>query len=235
MENENKNIENQDSNKPETKSNISENANGISNQQSDIPIESPHSTENITNQDISSVVDKEKTSIENKEDSSKDVELKSEVKTPEPQLSEEEKLKRQNNDLNDKYLRLYSEFENFRRRTIKERYDIIDSAGQNILLSLLPVVDDLERAISSIEITNDLNTVKEGITLVHKKFKNILLQKGLKEMNSMDELFNADLHDAISHMPAPKKKQKGKVIEVVEKGYYLNDKILRHAKVVVGS
>ncbi len=137
-------------------------------------------------------------------------------------------------EMKDKYLRLYSDFENFKRRTSKERIEFFKTAGQEIILSMLPVLDDFERAAKSIGTAQDIASVKEGITLVHQKLKNILIQKGLKEMDSEGKEFDADFHEAITNIPAPTPELKGKVIDAVEKGYFLGDKVIRYAKVVVG-
>ncbi|MGX5689337.1 molecular chaperone GrpE [Arcticibacter tournemirensis] len=149
--------------------------------------------------------------------------------------SEEEKLRADLSEANDKYLRLYAEFDNFKRRTTKERIDLLQTAGKDVLQSLLPVLDDFERALKSMESASDVAAVKEGINLVHSKLKNILVQKGLKEMESIGSAFDADLHEAITNIPAPSDEMKGKVIDEVEKGYFLNDKVIRFAKVVVGN
>lgn len=149
--------------------------------------------------------------------------------------SEEEKLRADLSEANDKYLRLYAEFDNFKRRTTKERIDLLQTAGRDVLQSLLPVLDDFERALKSMESASDVASVKEGINLVHSKFKNILTQKGLKEMESIGSVFDADLHEAITNIPAPSDEMKGKVIDEVEKGYFLNEKVIRFAKVVVGN
>lgn len=137
-------------------------------------------------------------------------------------------------ELNNKYLRLHAEFDNFRKRTNKEKIDLINSASEGVLKDLIPTLDDFERAIKNNETSNDIEGVKEGFHLIYNKFKHTLETKGLKPMNSEGEDFNVEIHEAIANIPAPSKKQKGKVIEAVEKGYYLNDKVIRFAKVVVG-
>jgi molecular chaperone GrpE len=138
------------------------------------------------------------------------------------------------NALNDKYLRLYSDFDNFRKRTIKEKADLISNASSAVLKDLLPVLDDFERAIASNENTEDIDGLKEGFQLIYSKFRNILVAKGLKPMESKGTIFDLDLHEAITNIPVEDTEMKGKVVDVVEKGYYLNDKVLRYAKVVVG-
>lgn len=158
--------------------------------------------------------------------------------TAEPKAAEvsaEEKLKADLAQANDKYLRLYAEFDNFRRRTSKERVELLQTAGKEVIVSLLPVLDDFERAIKAMEKAGDVNAVKEGVVLVQQKLKNILGGKGLKEMEAKGTAFDADVHEAITNIPAPTDDLKGKVVDELEKGYYLNDKVIRFAKVVVGS
>lgn len=135
----------------------------------------------------------------------------------------------------DKYLRLYAEFENYKRRTTSERIELFKTAGQEIMLAMVPVLDDFERALKAMETATDVTSVKEGIELVSHKFKNTLVSKGLKPMESIGQPFNADLHEAVTNIPAPTEDMKDKVIDEVEKGYYLGDKVIRYAKVVVGA
>ena len=137
--------------------------------------------------------------------------------------------------IEDKYLRLYADFENYKRRTGAERIELFKTAGQEILLALIPVLDDFERAAKATQTATDVAQVKEGMELVHHKLKNILAGKGLKPMESIGEVFNPDLHEAITNIPAPSDDMKDKVIDEVERGYYLGDKVIRFAKVVVGS
>jgi len=136
---------------------------------------------------------------------------------------------------NDKYLRLYAEFDNFRRRTIKEREEARKMEGRDVIVSLLPVLDDFERALKAMETATEVAPVKEGVTLVQHKLKNILSQKGLKGMDSIGAPFDPELHEAITNIPAPNDELKGKVIDEMEKGYFLNDKVVRFAKVIVGA
>jgi molecular chaperone GrpE len=136
-------------------------------------------------------------------------------------------------DAKDKYIRLYSEFENFRRRTSKEKLELIQSGNEKLVVSFLPIIDDFERAEKAFK--GSESKEMEGFLLIYTKFKKILDQTGVKEMEAKGTEFNADLHEAITQLPAPDESQKGKVIEVVEKGYTLGDKVIRHAKVVVGS
>ncbi|WP_413668736.1 nucleotide exchange factor GrpE [Mucilaginibacter sp. Mucisp86] len=147
----------------------------------------------------------------------------------------EEKLKDELAQANDKYLRLYAEFDNFRRRTIKEREEARKTEGKDVIVALLPVLDDFERAQRAMDKATEVAPVKEGVTLIQNKLKNILGQKGLKEMTSIGNAFDADLHEAITNIPAPTDDLKGKVMDEMEKGYTLNDKVIRFAKVVVGA
>ncbi|MBD1394988.1 nucleotide exchange factor GrpE [Mucilaginibacter sp. ZB1P21] len=157
------------------------------------------------------------------------------IEQAEPEISLEEKHKEELTQANDKFLRLYAEFDNFRRRTIKEREDARKTEGKDVIVALLPVLDDFERAIRSMENATDIVAVKEGVALIQNKMKNILAQKGLKEMQSIGTPFDADLHEAITNIPAPTDDLKGKVIDEMEKGYELNEKVIRFAKVIVGA
>lgn len=137
-------------------------------------------------------------------------------------------------ELNDRFIRLHAEFDNFRKRTNREKIEIISNANEGVLKDLLPVLDDFERAIVNNENATDIESIKEGFNLIFNKFKAILDAKGLKAMESKGEIFNSDLHEAIANVPATDKHTVGKVIDDVEKGYYLNEKVIRFAKVVVG-
>lgn len=144
-------------------------------------------------------------------------------------------LKSELNEANNKYIRLYAEFDNFRRRTAKERIDLLQTASRDAIVALLPVLDDFDRALKTIEGQENLDSIVEGMKLIANKMKNTLTQKGLKEMDAMGQVFDADLHEAITQIPAPSDDLKGKVVDVLEKGYFLNDKVIRFAKVVVGA
>jgi molecular chaperone GrpE len=148
--------------------------------------------------------------------------------------SEVEKLKAELDAAKDKFLRLQAEFDNFRRRSAKERIDLMQTAGKDVINDMLVVVDDAERAQKQLESTDDVKSIREGVTLVFNKLRSVLQSKGLKPMDAIGQEFNPDLHEAITEIPAPTKDLKGKVVDEVIKGYYLNDKIIRHAKVVVG-
>lgn len=137
-------------------------------------------------------------------------------------------------ELKDKYLRLFAEFDNYKKRTIKEKLELMKTASQDVLEHLLPVLDDFDRAKQSADDENNSEVFPEGVSLVYEKLYNLLRSKGLEAMISNGEVFDAELHDAITEIPAPSEDLKGKVVDTVEKGYKLNDKIIRHAKVVVG-
>ncbi|MFO8235367.1 MAG: nucleotide exchange factor GrpE [Bacteroidales bacterium] len=172
----------------------------------------------------------EKQPQEDKEKSKASKKKKEETKEEEEEKSDKEKL----NELQEKYLRLTAEYDNYRKRTLKEKMDLSKNAGEEILQSLLPVMDDFDRALQSIDEAEDIEAVKEGIHLIYNKFKELLEQKGVKEIEAKDEKFNTDKHEAVSKIPAPSEDLKGKVVDVIQKGYYLNDKVLRFSKVVVG-
>lgn len=135
----------------------------------------------------------------------------------------------------DKYLRLYSEFENFRRRTQREKADLILTAGEKVIASLLPTLDDLERAEKATASATDINSVREGMALIANKLRSTLEHQGLKPMNAAGTAFNPDLHEAITQVPAPTEAQKNTVLDEVERGYLLHEKPIRFAKVVIGS
>ena len=145
-----------------------------------------------------------------------------------------EKLQTQYNDLQDKYLRLFAEFDNYKKRTVKERIELMKTAAQDTMTALLPVLDDFDRAKKNSVENNTEQLFNEGIGLVHQKLIAVLSQKGLKAMESTGEAFDAELHEAFAEIPAPSDEMKGKVVDTIEKGYLLKDKIIRHARVVVG-
>jgi len=151
------------------------------------------------------------------------------------ELSKEEELEVQVKEATDKYLRLYSEFDNFRKRTQKEKVELYKTAGEDVISAILPVIDDFERAQKAMEESDDIQGVKDGIKLIHDKIVSILKQKGLEEVESaIGKDFDLEFHEAITQIPAPSKKEKGKVMDVVEKGYQLNGKVIRFTKVVIG-
>lgn len=151
-----------------------------------------------------------------------------------PEEDEAEKLRAELEELKKKYLLLNADFDNFKKRNAKERIELINTANKEVIIALLDVLDDSERAAKQLEAATGVDAVKEGVLLVFNKLYSVLQSKGLKPMDSLHQEFNADLHDAITEIPAPTEELKGKVLDVLQKGYYLNDKIIRHARVVVG-
>ncbi len=145
-----------------------------------------------------------------------------------------EKLKAELQEQKDKYLRLFAEFDNYRRRTAKENIELRQTAGKEIIISLLDVLDDCDRAEKQMDNDTDIQHVKEGALLIFNKLRKVLKSKGLKEMNSFQKEFDVEKHEAVTEIPVTDSKQKGKVVDEIEKGYYLNDKLIRFAKVVVG-
>jgi len=138
------------------------------------------------------------------------------------------------NESQDKYLRLSAEFDNYRKRTLKEKSDLLKTAGEDTILRVLPVLEDFERARTAMQTSKEIDAVKGGIELIYNKLKETLYQQGIKEIEAINLDFNTDLHEAVTKIPAPSEELKGKVVDVVQKGYYLNDKILRFSKVVIG-
>ncbi len=156
-------------------------------------------------------------------------------------LTLEEKLEKELDEANatieeqkDKYLRLSAEFDNYRKRTIKEKAELILNGGEKSISSILPVIDDFERAIKTMETAKDVNAVKEGVELIYNKFMAVLGQNGVKVIETINQPLDTDYHEAIAVIPAPTKEQKGKILDCVQTGYTLNNKVIRHAKVVVG-
>lgn len=149
-------------------------------------------------------------------------------------VDEQEETRIQLAELKDKYLRLFAEFDNYKKRTIKEKIDFMSTAAQDTMSALLPVLDDFDRAKKNAEDESSTEPFSEGVNLVYNKIYNVLQQKGLRAMETNGEAFDPELHEAITEIPAPSEEMKGKIIDTVEKGYFLKDKIIRHAKVVVG-
>ena len=181
---------------------------------------------------MSNKKDNDQAELENEELNTEETVAEAEPEVEKDPLTE---LQDSYNQLNDKYLRLYSDFENFRKRTAKERLDLMKSGGEDIIKVLLPIVDDFERASTNMETATDVPSVKEGVELIYTKLTKELEAKGLKPMSAAGEVFDSEFHEAITQIPAPNKKLKGKVVDEIEKGYFLNDKVIRFAKVVVGS
>lgn len=163
-----------------------------------------------------------------------------EEKTTDKQSAEEqpadevEKLQNELDSLKDKYLRLSAEFDNYRKRTMKEKAELILNGGEKCISSILPIVDDFERALKNMETAEDVAAVKEGVELIYNKFMTVLGQNGVKPIETKEQPLNTDYHEAIAVIPAPAEELKGKVLDCVQTGYTLNDKVIRHAKVVVG-
>lgn len=170
----------------------------------------------------------------------KEATAEEEEKEPEGEQKEQEEEKKEPTaeeklaELQDRYLRLSAEYDNFRKRTLKEKIDLQKSANENLLDALLPVADDFDRAVQSVDEAQEIDAVKEGLRLISGKFNGFLTAQGVKEIEALNKEFDTDLHEAITKIPAPSKKLKGKVVDVIQKGYYLNDKVLRFAKVVIG-
>jgi len=161
-----------------------------------------------------------------------------EIKVEATEVPQEDPLdlaKKEIAELKDKYLRLYADFENFRRRTSKEKLELLSTASSDMVKLILPVVDDFERAKVSFDSSTDTEALKEGVDLIYTKLYKTLESKGLKPMQSKGETFDVEIHESIAQFPAPSEDLKGKVIDEIEKGYYLNDKVIRYAKVIVGA
>ena len=191
----------------------------------------PEENKNQENQETQEILEE----IVNVNEAAKNQVIDEEPATEPEAPSETEKLKAELAESNNKYVRLYAEFDNYKRRTTKERIELLQTAGKDIIVALLPVVDDFERALLAMESATDINSVKEGITLIQQKLGNLLSQRGLKALETKGLPFDADLHEGITSIPAPTDDLKGKVVDELEKGYTLNDKVIRFAKVVVGA
>jgi molecular chaperone GrpE len=175
-------------------------------------------------------VEQEQTQKEVNQEEATEETVEDEIVEPKKEPTAEEKLA----ELQDRYLRLSAEYDNFRKRTLKEKIDLQKSANENLLEAILPVADDFDRAMQSVDEAKDIKAVKEGMKLISGKFKGFLNQQGVKEIDALNKEFDTDLHEAITKIPAPSKKLKGKVVDVIQQGYYLNDKVLRFSKVVIG-
>lgn len=148
--------------------------------------------------------------------------------------SDAEKMAEEAAQWRDKYVRLSAEFDNYRKRTLKEKMELVSSAGEDVIKSLLPVMDDLERALAATEKSTDVEAVREGVVLISNKLRDTLRGKGLVEIEAFGQELDTDFHEAVAKIPAPEETQKGKIVDVVQKGYKLHDKVIRHSKVVVG-
>ncbi len=154
----------------------------------------------------------------------------------EEKSSKEDEFEKKYKEMNDKYLRLTAEYDNYRKRSLKEKMELIKSASKDVLVKILPVMDDFERALKSIEgcSKDEENAVLEGLELIYNRFKDFLAQQGVKEIEATGKKFDTDLHEAVTKIPAPTEELKGKVVDVIEKGYTLNEKVIRFAKIVIG-
>ncbi len=192
--------------------------------------------EEVKNRISSEEMNGENNSTENMDEESVEEPNENEEKNTNINTTEDhiKQLEEKFEELSDKHLRLQAEFDNFRRRTLKEKADLIKSGGETILAGILPIVDDFERAIDSMKEIPDDDAGKQGILLIYTKFKEFLKQNNVKEIEALHQDFDVDLHEAITKIPVPEKKLKGKVVDVVQKGYTLNEKVIRFAKVVVG-
>ena len=167
-------------------------------------------------------------------DSKKSKKNRKQRKEDEAKDKEIEELKAQVEEQKDRYLRLSAEFDNYRKRTLKERADMLKTANGDTLSGMLPVLDDLERAMQSMEKATDVAAVREGVILIYNKLQELLKNKGIVEIDAMNQVFDTDLHEAITKIPAPTEDLKGKVVDVIQKGYKIDTKVIRYAKVVVG-
>jgi molecular chaperone GrpE len=170
------------------------------------------------------IQDKEKLLEDLKAFETKAIELEDEMKV----------FEQKSQELHDKYLRLSAEFDNYRKRTLKEKTDLIKTASEDLMIKILPVVDDIERGLNALNVSSDIEAVKEGMSLIYSRFKDFLLQNGVKEIEALNLEFNTDFHEAVTKVPASDEHQKGKVVDVISKGYMLHDKVIRYPKVVVG-
>jgi molecular chaperone GrpE len=174
----------------------------------------------------------EKTTAKEKEkDKKKKTEQKVKKETTAEKINE---LEHRLAEKNDQLLRLHAEFDNYRKRTLKEKMEMTKAAGEGVLINILPVIDDFERALQSITSATEVEGLKEGVELIYKRFNEFLKNSGVKEIEAKEKEFNTDLHEAVTKIPAPSEELKGKVVDVIQKGYMLNDKVIRYAKVVIG-
>lgn len=206
-ENQEKNIQEEPVQEPEVKKEVQDNTDNLS--------EKEENTDTKKKGFFSKKKDKEKDRVQ---------ELEKEI----------EQMKAEKAELNDRFLRLFSEFDNYKKRVSKEKLDLIATASEKVLVSLLPVIDDFERAIAANEKAENIDSIKEGFTLIYNKLIQMMKRFDVEEIQAKGEEFNTDFHEAVTHFPAQKEEDKGKVIDVTEKGYKLKDKVIRYAKVVVG-
>lgn len=191
-----------------------------------------HNEELIEENNVSEHVNENTNSdVQNEKEQEKQAETE---KVQDEQPNQTAELQSQLNEMKDKYLRLSAEFDNYRKRTLKEKADLLKFSSEEVLKDLLPVIDDLDRALKAIETATEISAVKDGLTLIVNKFNDFLKAKGVKEIESIGLEMDTDLHEAITKIPAPDESQKGKIVDVIQKGYLLHDKVMRFSKVVVG-
>jgi molecular chaperone GrpE len=198
-----------------------------------------NNTEAIDNKDNTgkALTDRENQGDLSRDESMEDSPMDTEEGLDQPadkKIPEEKLLIEKLAEMQDKYLRLSAEFDNYRKRTLKEKMDISKYAGEDMLLEILPVMDDFERALKHMEASENCTGMKEGIDLIYVKLSDFLKLHGVKEIESLNNSLNVDLHDAVAKIPVAEEDKKGKIVEVILKGYYLKDKVLRHSKVVIG-
>jgi molecular chaperone GrpE len=200
-------------------------------------------TKNTAKNEVKNQVEEEKDQIENEapdlatEQHEPNHTKESKKEKPQKKSKTEEQLEKAEADLielKDRHIRLQAEFDNYRKRTLKERMELLKTASESLLITILPVIDDFDRAMQTLDKVEEENPIKEGIKLIYNKFQEFLKQNGVKEIEAKDQNFDTDLHEAITKIPAPTEELKGKIVDVVQKGYYLNEKVIRFSKVVIG-
>lgn len=205
----------------------------MSTNQNQNPEEEILKNEEAENQQQEAETQTEETNSAENTGEEKETEISEEEEEEEKIAKELEETKQALEDYKDKYLRLSAEFDNYRKRTMKEKAELIKNGGEKAISAILPILDDLERALQNMQKADDVKAMYEGIDLIHQKFLKNLGHEGLEKMNPVGEAFDTDFHEAIALVPAPEEAQKGKVLDCVQTGYKLNDKVIRHAKVVV--
>jgi molecular chaperone GrpE len=194
------------------------------------------STEKVKKEDIQKPENEKETIPDENTEASVKEKVKSDKKTKKKSKDKEliAELENKLKESDDKYIRLSAEFDNYRKRTLKERMELTKWAGESVILNILPVIDDFDRAIQSMADEHNENAIKDGIELIYNKFHDFLKQNGISEIDAKGKEFDTDIHEAITKIPAPEDGLKGKVVDVVQKGYSLNEKVIRFAKVVIG-
>ncbi len=177
---------------------------------------------------------KKKTAEETPSEKPEEKVAEKQEKKPQVKKSKKEDFLKKYEELNDTHLRLMAEFDNYRKRTLREKADLMKTAGESLLLNILPLMDDFDRGLKAMDDASDITAVKEGIELIHGKFKDFLKQQGVSEIDSIEQQFDTEFHEAITTIPAPVEDLKGKVIDCTQKGYTLNEKVIRYSQVVVG-